>query len=195
MPAFIFPSFQQPAEIFSQGTVWLRPLRPAWGWYGEGRGNVVVTNPKGLIRKVTALACKAADGFLPQPSPYQGMELTLAWPQTIENPLRGCTHCRGGFRARVSSVASLKASVCHHKGVSRAGEDVLAMRGKFHSARAETFHFHLVSSVLSCESYIRCETAVKTNICTLMEWNISSIFPFLKWIIGFFFPLRAKSRK
>lgn len=96
------------------------------------------------------------------------------------HPLQGCTHCRGGFCARVSSVASLKASVCHHKGVSRAGEDVLAMRGKFHSARAETFHFHLVSSVLSCESYIRCETAVKTNICTLMEWNISSIFPFLK---------------
>lgn len=48
----------------------LRPPRPVKSWYGDGKGNTVVTNPKWLIKKGSVFACKAADGFLPQFSPH-----------------------------------------------------------------------------------------------------------------------------
>lgn len=82
-----FSSFQQPTVIFSQGTVWLCPPRPAQGWYGEGRGNTVVVNPEGVVKKVTVFACGAAAGFLLQPSPHRRMEL----PRTIGNLSGRCT--------------------------------------------------------------------------------------------------------
>lgn len=137
-----FSSFQQPAVLFSQGTVWLHPPRLAQGWYGDGRGNAVVMNPKGVVKKVLVFACGAAAGFLLQPSPHWRMEL----PQTIGNVLGRRTGWR--WPSRVCGPA-WESYVAHHwrlgfattNGFLVLGEDVLATRGKFHSAKVENLPF------------------------------------------------------
>lgn len=67
--------------------------------------------------------------------------------------------------------------------------------GSFTPLKLKIFRFHLISDDLSCKSYIRFETAVKTNTGTWMQWNTSSIFPFSQWIVDSFFPLWANNRK
>ncbi|KAK4826643.1 LOW QUALITY PROTEIN: hypothetical protein QYF61_010571 [Mycteria americana] len=82
---------RQPAVIFSQGTIWLRPLRLAQGCYGEGRGNAVVMNPKGVMKKVMISSLL-----------WRSIDLTK---QTFaSNLLRACTESPAGLQSDALTV-------------------------------------------------------------------------------------------
>lgn len=148
--------------IFSPATIWLHLLGPTQSWYEEGRGNAMVMNPKGVIKKVTVFACGAVTGFLFQLSPYWKMEL----PQTIGNLLVKCTRWR--WPSYVCSQAWMSYEAHHWRlgfattnGFLSLGRMCWQHMESFTPLKLKIFRFLLISGVLSCKSYIRFKTAVK----------------------------------